>query len=280
MTKRPTYIERLAAWVWFSALVASAAMGCRQTYVDTNKNRLPEAIASAVDTEGVRVRAVVNGGIGPIYPFDGEPVEIQLDGRASSDADGRVVEYRWLSATQRDGGADRVFPEGEDRDWPRDVAQPKVVLGEGAWSFSLWVVDDQGGISDPDTFRLFVGEPPEMDAGPPPVMCMDTPCDPKVTLPGASEPSEGCCDEDNDGACGAVVDEMGSCEAVDQEGSDDPSCPSEMSTAGTMIAGCCTPAGACGVRSGVLRGCIERTDYPPGFLMSMMQLEAAECGSM
>jgi hypothetical protein len=34
------------------------------------------------------------------------------------------------------------------------------------------------------------------------------------------------------------------------------------------------------VRSGVLRGCIERTDYPAGFLMSMMQLEAADCGGM
>jgi hypothetical protein len=51
-----------------------------------------------------------------------------------------------------------------------------------------------------------------------------------------------------------------------------------MSVAGTMLAGCCTPSKKCGLRSGVLRGCIERTDYPPGFLMSMQPLNAASCG--
>jgi hypothetical protein len=51
-----------------------------------------------------------------------------------------------------------------------------------------------------------------------------------------------------------------------------------MSVASTMLAGCCTPDGKCGVRSGTLRGCIERTDYPPLFLMSMTQLTAADCG--
>jgi hypothetical protein len=270
---------RAASTVSLIAFVVLAA-GCRQTYVDADKNRVPEAVARAVDVEGVRVDSTVNSGLGPIFPFEGEPVEVRLDARASTDVDGTVVAYRWLSATQRDGDVDRVFPEGEEPDWPADVAVPRVLLGEGAWAFSLWVTDDQGAISDPDTINLFVGAPPEVDAGPPLAMCMGSACDPKVTLPGAPAPSEGCCDEDNDGACGAVVDEMGGCEAVDQPGTDDPSCPSEMSTAGTMVAGCCTAAGACGVRSGVLRGCIERTDYPPGFLMSMTQLEAADCGGM
>jgi hypothetical protein len=261
----------------FSAAVALAA-GCRETYVEADDNRRPEAVARAFDASGARVDSSANGGLGPIFAFDGEAVEIKLDGRGSTDMDGTIAEYRWLSATQRDGGVDRVLPDGEDPGWPDDEAQPSVTLGEGAWTFSLWVVDDRGAFSDPATIDLIVGEPPDVDAGPAPVMCMGAACDPMVTLPGATEPSPGCCDMDNGGACGAVVDMMGACEAVDQPGRDDPSCPSEMSVAGTAIAGCCTDAGACGVRSGTLRGCIERTDYPPAFLMSMMQLEAADCG--
>jgi hypothetical protein len=152
------------------------------------------------------------------------------------------------------------------------------MLDEGTWSFSLWVTDNEGARSVPASLSLIVGEPPEVDAGPDGVVCMDVLCEPMVTLPGATGPSPGCCDMDNDGACGAIVDMMGACEAVDQPGTDDPSCPTEMSVASTMLAGCCTPAGRCGVRSGTLRGCIERTDYPPGFLMSMTQLTATDCG--
>ena len=263
-----------ALFIGFAALLVSAA-GCRRTYVDADDNRIPEAVARAVDPSGERVDSSVNNGFGPKYPFDGEPVEITLDGTASSDEDGRIVSYRWLSATQLDGGVGRVRPDDTDADWPEDEARPTVTLGEGIWSFSLWVTDDKGGVSDPDTIDLMVGD--VVDIGPPPVMCNDAVCKPNVTLPGMTEPAVACCDMDNDGACGVAVDTMGGCEAVDQPGMDDPSCPGAMSAAGTMIAGCCKAGGKCGVRSGVLRGCIERTDYPPQFLMSMMQLEAVDC---
>jgi hypothetical protein len=256
------------------------ASGCRQTYVDVGNNRIPVAVARAIDPSGEAVDSTVNDGFGPIYPFDGNPVEVKLDGTASSDTDGKIVAYRWLGTGLVDGGVGRDEPDDEDAGWPDDAKQPTVTLGEGTWSFSLWVTDDRGAISNPSEVELIVGEPPEIDAGPPKVMCMDKVCDPKVTLPGAAAPSLGCCDMDSGGACGAVVDTMGGCEAVDQPGTDDPSCPSAMSTAGTMIAGCCKADKKCGVRSGVLRGCIERADYPPGFLMSMMQLEAADCGGM
>jgi hypothetical protein len=260
----------------FAALCA-LALSCRQTYVDTGSNRNPVAVARAIDETGESVDSTVNNGFGPIYPFDGEPVEVKLDGTGSSDADGKIVEYRWLGTSLVDGGVGRDEPDGEDAGWPDDVKQPSVTLGEGTWSFVLWVTDDEGAISNPSEISLIVGEAP--DIGPPKVMCMSKVCEPMVTLPGQTQPSLGCCDMDSGGACGAVVDMMGACEAVNQPGTDDPSCPSEMSTAGTMIAGCCKSDGKCGVRSGVLRGCIERTDYPPGFLMSMMQLEAASCGS-
>jgi hypothetical protein len=253
------------------------ASGCRKTYVDVGSNRLPKAVARAIDTSGMAVDSTVNNGLGPIYPFDGQPVEVKLDGTASSDMDGKIVEYRWLGTGLLDGGAGRVEPEGEEASWPGDVAQPSVKLDEGTWSFSLWVTDDEGSVSNPSEITLFVGDAP--DAGPPKPMCMGKVCDPMVTLPGQTMPSLGCCDEDSGGACGAVVDMMGACEAVNQPGTDDPSCPAAMSSAGTMIVGCCKADKKCGVRSGVLRGCIERTDYPPGFLMSMMPLEAANCGN-
>jgi hypothetical protein len=256
------------------------ASACRQTYVDANNNRLPVAVARAIDTSGKPVDATVNSHFGPIYPFDGKPVEVKLDGTASNDMDGKIVGYRWLGTDVVDGGAGRVAPEGQGPGWPADEVQPTVTLGEGTWSFSLWVTDDDGAISNPSEISLIVGDAPEIDAGPPKVMCMGMICDPMVTLPGAPGPSQGCCDMDSGGACGAVVDTMGGCEAVNQPGTDDPSCPSAMSSAGTTIVGCCKPDKKCGVRSGVLRGCIERTDYPPAFLMSMMQLEAADCGSM
>lgn len=262
------------------SLVALCVLGssCRQTYVDADNNRIPEALARAFDASGESVDSTVNEDLGPIYPFDGKPVEVKLDGSGSRDMDGKIVSYRWIGTSLVDGGVGLEEPEGEEAGWPEDVKQPIVVLGEGTWSFSLWVTDDKGAISNPSEIHLIVGDAPEIDAGPPKAMCMGKVCDPKVTLPGAAEPSQGCCDMDSGGACGAVVDTMGGCEAVDQPGTDDPSCPSAMSSAGTMIAGCCKSDGKCGVRSGVLRGCIERTDYPPGFLMSMMQLEAASCG--
>jgi hypothetical protein len=258
--------------------LCALAVGCRETYVDEMTNRLPVAVAHAVDVMGMSVDSSVNNDRGPIFPLKGDTVEVVLDGTASTDSDGTIVAYRWLSATLLDAGAGREIPKGEKPEWPDDVAQPHVKLTAGTWAFSLWVTDNKGALSDPDTIELIVGDAPEIDAGPPKVMCMGKVCDPKVTLPGMSEMSPGCCDMDNGGACGAVVDTMGACEAVDQPGTDDASCKSEMSVAGTMIAGCCTPSKKCGVRSGVLRGCIERTDYPPGFLMSMMQLEAADCG--
>jgi hypothetical protein len=148
-------------------LVASFVLvsGCRRTYVDADNDRLPVAVARAVDPSGNAVDSSANDGLGPIFPFAGEPVEVVLDGKKSSDMDGTIAGYRWLSGTLADGGVDRVVPDGEAPSWPDDVAQPHVKLGEGRWSFSLWVTDDEGEISDPDTIQLIVGVPPGMDAG-------------------------------------------------------------------------------------------------------------------
>jgi hypothetical protein len=113
-----------------------------------------------------------------------DSVEVTLDATKSTDADGRVASYRWLSATSvPDGGVGalsymgatgvvaaggRFVPGAEPgamagaregvADWPEDVERPVVELGEGAWSFSLWVTDNDGATSSPDTVTVLVGE--------------------------------------------------------------------------------------------------------------------------
>jgi hypothetical protein len=148
-------VPLVALWVFGSA--------CRQTYVDADTNRIPMAVARAFDASGESVDSTVNDGRGPIYPFDGEAVEVKLDGTASIDVDGKIVRYRWLGTSVVDGGVGRTAPEGEKSDWPDDVKQPVVMLGEGSWSFSLWVTDGEGAISNPSEIHLIVGEAPEID---------------------------------------------------------------------------------------------------------------------
>lgn len=114
-----------------------------------------------------------------------DSVEVTLDATESTDADGKVTSYRWLSATSvPDGGVGalsytgamgvvsaggRFVPGAEPggdkpgaregvADWPEDVERPVVELGEGAWSFSLWVTDDDGAVSSPDTVTVLVGD--------------------------------------------------------------------------------------------------------------------------
>jgi hypothetical protein len=51
----------------------------------------------------------------------------------------------------------RWVPEGEQTDWPEDVERPSVRLpGPGKYSFALWVTDDRGRISDPNTLTIEV----------------------------------------------------------------------------------------------------------------------------
>jgi hypothetical protein len=52
----------------------------------------------------------------------------------------------------------RLVPAGAPPNWPGAAAQPQVELGEGIWSFSLWVTDNQGAVSQPDTIKITVGQ--------------------------------------------------------------------------------------------------------------------------
>ena len=60
----------------------------------------------------------------------------------------------------------RRTPEGADSAWPADEAMTSVELGPGLWAFSLWVRDNKGAWSAPDTIRLIIGSAPSSaDAG-------------------------------------------------------------------------------------------------------------------
>src|SRR5262249_22092108 len=48
-------------------------------------------------------------------------------------------------------------PPGSPANWPGNTESPVVDLDKGIWSFSLWVVDDLGAISKPDTIKITVG---------------------------------------------------------------------------------------------------------------------------
>ena len=108
-----------------------------------------------------------------------------------------------------------------------------------------------------------------------PIQCMGMSCGPTMSAQGPLMP---CCDAANGMACGAIVGAMNQCVAIKQEGMADPSCPSAQSVLGMAVPGCCKMGNKCGLMSGTLMGCVERTQYPPTFLMGMMALTAASCG--
>lgn len=126
------------------ALVAS--FGCRENPLIPDANIKPEA----------------NAGPDQLVEHAGAPVAVTLNGSASIDDDGTIRTYRWLSATAvADGGAgSRMVPEGQPVNWPDDVMNPTVMLDQGMWQFTLWVIDDKGATSEPDTVEIGVGSDP------------------------------------------------------------------------------------------------------------------------
>ena len=99
--------------------------------------------------------------------YEGEAVTLTLDASHSKDPDGRIAKFRWLSATRTTPGSpenapaagsgarsQRSVPDGAEPSWPDDVEQPQVTLEEGSHAFTLWVIDDRGLVSAPDTIRI------------------------------------------------------------------------------------------------------------------------------
>jgi len=122
---------------------------------------IPRAVARLKDHEEKLV----------MIAYAGEPVRLTLDGSHSADPDGRILKFRWLSGTRSQptaaagagaagsgSGRGRAVPEGETPDWPADVEQPEVTLDAGNYAFTLWVTDDRGLVSAPDTLTIVVGQ--------------------------------------------------------------------------------------------------------------------------
>jgi hypothetical protein len=125
----------IAGWLAFGA-------GCREEPLLSRLNLVPEARAG--DDQEVA--------------FAGQPVDVTLDGSGSSDTDGVIMSWQWFSAISApDGGV--AVPEGETPTWPEDAERPTVALPQGVWTFALWVEDDRGAVSLPDTVKITVGDP-------------------------------------------------------------------------------------------------------------------------
>jgi hypothetical protein len=94
--------------------------------------------------------------------YEGSPVAVRLDGRDSSDPDGRIVTHIWRSG---DDGPDGSAPAAALD--PDDVARPALDLDPGSYTFTLWVGDDDGATSEPDSVTIRVGTDPvaECEAG-------------------------------------------------------------------------------------------------------------------
>ena len=156
------------------ALPVSLMVACYDDPLIEDFNEIPTADAKVL-VNGAPMEQARDGSIAALaFPYDGSPVAVTLDGTGSRDPDGLVAGYRWLSGTRIpdagiprpwgiDGGAPEPYwrsaPDADPSGWPADVAAPTVQLGQGTWTFTLWVVDDRGAWSSPDSIRFTVGEP-------------------------------------------------------------------------------------------------------------------------
>jgi hypothetical protein len=123
---------------FFAVLVPAALNACRDAPLSENINGNMAPTAFAGETQTI--------------DYSGSPITVTLDGSGSSDTDGTIVTYLWFSGVDApDGGMGRSGPD------PDDVMSPKVTLDAGSWAFTLFVFDNDGGVSSASTVTIEVG---------------------------------------------------------------------------------------------------------------------------
>lgn len=132
-------MERRTLLSLFVVLAAGASSSCRDTPL-------------AVNVRANNKTPVADAGEKQLFDFTGTPVTVTLDASLSTDQDGTIAEYRWLSGLDVDGGV--VGRGGLD---PDDEVSPTLTLGAGTWQFTLFVIDNEGEVSSPDTVTIQVG---------------------------------------------------------------------------------------------------------------------------
>lgn len=177
-------------------LVSLAVAACRESPWLATPNAVPTAKAEIIGPDGQTVREPAPACPNPKlktqptpptaheakFTYDGTDIEITLDGSHSVDTDGTIAKYKWLSGTAvpdggmgdlshevtTDGGTKlikaggRLIPDGEGPEWHN--AKVTLHLGAGLWAFSLWVTDDKGATSTPDSVTIAIGGDPRVTA--------------------------------------------------------------------------------------------------------------------
>lgn len=184
--------------------VGCALLGCHENPLVPKPNQIPMAVAQVIGPDGNTVLdpppPTCPGAPKPTpsaahmikFPYNGTDVTFTLDGSHSTDGDGHIVKYQWLSATSvPDGGegnlshdtevmvpdagtmtvhvkaGGRYVPSGADPAWPDDKPKDELTLGQGLWAFTLFVTDDRGAVGPPDSVTIAIGGDPRVQT------CMD-----------------------------------------------------------------------------------------------------------
>jgi len=125
--------------------VATAMMGLASCTDIVNQNEPPKA----------KVEIMFNGTVYAsgqgIESADGSDLPITLDGSKSSDDDGELAEFLWI-ATDTTAG-DRMAGTNADLGNSSSI---NVTLGIGTHRITLWVKDNEGGISEPASVTIVI----------------------------------------------------------------------------------------------------------------------------
>lgn len=153
-TSRKTTTMDSKAMLLMIAVAALLAAGCLSLDIDNE----PPTADVQISVDGVAYAS------GQEVPYAGTPLTVTLDGRGSSDEDGVVEQYIWLrtNATAEERMMANTAAPGEAPVVPADPPRgmvTQVLLGEGTHQYSLWVVDNEGKTSVPETVVLNIATP-------------------------------------------------------------------------------------------------------------------------